>query len=298
MALETVRITEANILDGVVVRVFDSSGTTLVTEGTTGTVDPGVIEFTLPGDLVPIRYQLRFFKIGYRIDQPLYIDIYSPASGSPTGTNNFEFEAFIIGLESAIDSTLCRCSGIVRGPNGRPKRGVDIQFIPKFNPLVVGVNAVLGERVSARTDQNGFVSMDLFRNGLYEVTVQSHENVQREIVVPDRSSVQLAHLLFPVVSEITYSPVGPWTISVDDQLELTPTAMATDFHVLGLAAEDVCYAIENEAIAALQIVGDRIVLRGIAPGATNLRATRRDNSIVYIPDPGIINGSVGIVVTP
>jgi hypothetical protein len=297
MAIETVRITESNDENDIVVRVFDETGTTLITSGTTGEVEDGYTELSLEGSATPgTIYQLRFFLSGGRVVQPQYIQVVSPPEDASTGANNFEITAEMFVQDQAVDPVLCRCSGIVRGPNGKVKRGVDIQFIPKFNPLVVGTNAVLGERVSVRTDKDGFIAIDLFRFGMYEVTIQSQENVQRDIVVPDAAAIEFAFLLFPIVVELEYDPTPPFAVEVGEEIEITPNAIANNLQELGLADADVCYSIEDESIAAIQIMGDRIVLRGIAPGATNLRATRRDNSIVYIPDPGIENGSVGITV--
>ena len=53
-------------LDGVTVRVFQSDGTTFVTEGVTGSpFISGRVEFTLFGDTSPVNYVIRLSRTGY-----------------------------------------------------------------------------------------------------------------------------------------------------------------------------------------------------------------------------------------
>jgi hypothetical protein len=175
---------------------------------------------------------------------------------------------------------------------------VDIHFIPCFNPLVVDGIGVLGERVATRTDEDGYISVDLYRDGYYLATVESQENVQREVLVPDRSSVNINHLLFPRVVSVAYSPAGPFTLAAGAELELTPTITASDFRELeGTGSEDVEYSTDDPSIADVRVGADAITLRGLSPGTTTLRVARSDLSIVYIPDPGISGAAITVTVT-
>lgn len=304
MALETVDILVQDDevvpqpVDGVTVRVYDSSGTTLLTSGVTGAVTPGHAEFTLDGDDPPIEYQLRFSVNGGSIVSPQAIEVYSPPASAPTGANNFVSTASMFTLSPATNIRLCRASGYVWGPNGKPRRGVDMHFIPCFNPLVVDGIGILGERVATNTDEDGYVQVDLLRGGEYLATIESHENIQRHVVVPDRDSVNINNLLFPIVVDIDFTPAGPWAVAVDAELEITPVVTASDFRVLETtAADDVQYATDDPDIATVTVGASTITIRGISPGTTQLRVTRTDESIVYVPDPGINGGVVTITVT-
>lgn len=305
MALETVAITvldtelAQNPVDNVVVRVFDETGTTLITSGSTGTSDDGEVEFTLNGDADGIVYQLRFYISGGAIPSPQSIAVFSPPANAPTGANNFEITAELFTLPAALDSQLCRASGYVIGPDGRPRRGIDIHFIPFFRPAVVGGKAVLGERVAVRTDADGYVQVDLFRNADYYATVESHENVQREICLPDRSSVNIAHLLFPIVAAVEYDPTGPYTVAVGATLSIEPTVITSSFvELCDVADDDVEYSIDDVTIASVSVLSDRIEVRGLVPGVTSLRVTRRDTTILYAPDTDILGGVVAVTVIP
>ena len=305
MAIETVDIlvqddeVSPSVVDGVTVLVYDVTGTTLLTSGVTGAVTPGHIIFALEGGTgASVTYQLRFGITGGSIVSPQQIEVFSPPAGAPTGANNFEITASLFTLPVATDARLCRCSGYVYGPNGKPLQGIDIHFIPCFNPLVVDGIGVLGERKACRTDITGYVQMDLYRGGYYMATVESHENIQRQVLVPARSSMNMNKLLFPLVEAVTFAPTGGWALAVDAELEIVPTVVASDFRTLeGSGSEDVLYTTADPAIASVSTQADKIVIRGVAAGSTTLTVTRADTSIVYIPDPGITGGSVAITVS-
>lgn len=299
MALETVqvRVLTDDItpqpVPGAVVRVFDATGATFITEATTDSL--GWANFTLPGTAAPSPtvYQLRFYLVGGSIKSPQNIEVYSPPGDSPTGTNDFGVEAHLRTLPEATDPRLCRVSGVILGPDGRPRPGIDIHFISQFDPLISPPDTVLGERVAARSQRDGSIVVDLWRGACYLATVESHENLQREVEVPDRPAMDIGDLLFPTVVRIDYlpAPAPDFTISVAGTLDITPSATASDFRVLpGNAAEDVTYTTDDPLIATVDIADGTIIrLRGISIGTTQLRATRRDTSIRRIPDT--IDGS-------
>ena len=305
MALETVQITVVDTqvvpqpIDGVTVRVFDATGTTFITEGITGGVTPGVVEFTLTGTAAPTptQYSIRTVKTGVSILSPQAIEVYSPASDSSTGTNNFKLVGTVATLPTATNPRLCRASGYIYDAAGRPLPGVDMHFIPQFDPLIVDSLGVLGERVSVRTDKDGWVQIDLWRNGIYQVMVQSQDEVRRDVVVPDQNSALLMNLLFPVVAVVSYVPAGPYSLAVNGELTLTSTVVATDMRTLGNnGIDDVIYETDDPTIASVMYQSDgTLILRGNATGATNLTASRRDLTVVTVPDPGI--SGTPIVVT-
>lgn len=305
MPLETVRVTVMSDdvvpvpVDDVVVRFFEDDEVTLVTEATTGAVESGVAEVTLDGDLVPTTYYLRFYVQQGTIVSPQQIAVHSPASGAPTGANNFEVTASMFSLPAATDTRLCRVSGFVLDPSGRPRAGANIQFVRCPGPISSGGALILGERVSQKTDRNGYLQIDLVRGSDYLVTVDGHENIPREVTIPDRSSMALAHLLFPVVATASFDPAGPWTVAVGNSLTITPTITASDYEVLdGAALEDVIYSIDDPDVASLETSSGSITVHGVAVGGTTVRLERRDTSIVHHPDTGIVEDEIQVIVIP
>ncbi len=301
MGVESIRLLFVNsdvipqYLDGVSVRVFTQSGTFL-TMAISGVDEPGVAQLELPGGLSPIEYQLRFYKPGTYLP-PKRILVYSPASSAPLGSNDFTIPAEVFSISPAPDPLMCRAAGVVLGPAGRAKKGLTLTFIPKFNAFVSGPVTALSGRFVTHTDENGLASVDLYRFAQYEVTIEGREQVTREIEVPDRSTVPLSHLLFPIISGVVYEEGTAFELEENGSLTLTPHVMSSDYRDLGVAAADVLYETGDPSIASVQIWGDHVVLRGNREGTTVLRVTRADNSIVYLPDLGITNREVPIVVT-
>jgi hypothetical protein len=318
MASETVSIyawdQNDDALEGVLVRVFDETGATFITQNTTALVgSDAVAEFTLDGDDPPISYTIRMSKPGVAFDggfgdqykTPQLIEVWSPAAGSPTGTNDFDVKGETFTMPVAADSRMCRASGFFKDATGRPLEGLDISLINDFKPAIVDGYAVLGSKVELRTDEDGYVEVDLYRGGEYRAMVQSIQAAEadstgaivfdRALVVPDQASVNFIDLLFPVVEEIT------WTLgelAVGDTFDLIPIVVGSDGRTLeGTAHEDVLYEIADTEVATVSVLEDKLVITALASGSTELTATRIDQTVVFIPDSGIVGSPLTITVT-
>lgn len=320
MAVETVKfyLTDQNTdpILGVLVRVFDATGATLITQDTTVDVaGDAVAEVSIDGDDPPIQYTIRMSKTGVAFDgslgddskSPQLIEVYSPPAAAPTGKNDFDIRGETFTMPVATDPRLCRASGFFKDAAGRPLAGLDMSLMNQFKPAIVDGYGVLGSKIELRTDQDGYAQVDLYRNGEYRAMVQSLQAAEadptgaivfdREIVVPDRSSISLVDLLFPVVKEITWVPASV-VLAAGATFELVPTVVASDYRVLvGTACEDVLYEIADSDIAIVSVEEDKLVITGVAPGTTELVATRRDQSIVFIPYAGITGSPLSITVT-
>lgn len=304
MALETVQITILNDdvgntpIEGLVVRIFDVTGTTFITSATTDAA--GLVDFTLDGDDPAISYTLRGSKTGVVFPNPVGFDVYSPPANSPTGTNTFEVEAHVVEMPESVNPYLCRVSGYIRRADGRVLPGLDVHFIPCFDPLIVEGAAILGERVYARSDSKGYVEFDLYRNGMYSCVVESLEDLQRDITVPDAPAVNFADLVFPVVASVTFDPPGPLALNEGDTQDVVVTVTTSAGVVLsGPAFGDVGYTPDDADVASAVQADGGSVLRIVAgsPGSTTVRAIRLDESIVHVPDPGISGGELDVVVS-
>lgn len=302
MPIETVRVAILNtevvpdFVDGAVMRVFDMAGD-LVTSVVSGEqVLEGTAEVELEGGDPPTEYLLRFYRSGAAI-KPQRIAVYSPSSASPTGTNDFTVSAEVFTPKPATDPKMCRCSGYILGPSGLPIPGADITFIPRYYAFVDDARVALTGRFVVRTDKTGFVSVDLYRHGQYTVTIEGKEYVARDIEIPNRSSIVIGHLFFPVVAAVQYEEAAPFTVRVNENLWLTPHVRATDFRDLGAAPADVLFSVSDQSMASVSVYESRILVRGISTGTTRLRATRLDNSVVYLPAVGIAGGDVPLVIT-
>ena len=297
---ETVRVyvqdQNEDPLVGVLVRFFDETGTIFISQEHTALIGgEAYAEVTLDGDDPPIAYTIRLAKMGVAFDGSLgedskatqEITIYSPPSEAPSGNNWFLVQGQTFVVPTATDPRLCRASGFFRDAAGRPYANLDIFLIAKFKPAIVDGAAVMGERVDLRTDEDGFAQVDLFRNGEYLATVQSLEDITRQIFVPDRASINLPDLIFPVVKSIVWDP-DEVDCDVGDIVEVVPTVTASDYHVLaGTAIEDVLYEVEDPTIATVQCLTDKLIITGVSAGTTQLKATRLDQTVVVVPNTEI-----------
>ena len=210
------------------------------------------------------EYVLRFFLVGAAVHAQAHPRLF-PASARRRAPNDFAVttDVFTLPAPPIFAVSLQR---VLVGPSGRPRPGVDVTFRPMFHAFVDHARAALSGRFVIRTDKTGFLSIDLYRLGMYEVTVEAKEEVVRRIAVPDRSAIAIGHLLFPVVVSVAYAPTPPFTVVHGQSIELQPTVRSTDYRDLGVAPEDVLYSVADPTIASVQILGDRIVVHGLKAG--------------------------------
>ncbi len=282
-------------LPGVLVRVFDSTGTTFVTSATTDSAGRAALSLTAPA-----TYQARFFKEQVSFPQPQLLQVLE-APVAPA-TNIFDTVAHKFKPPEALNPRLCRASGFFKRPDGSAAVGHDIHIHAKFDPLLLDGAALLTEQVHQRTDHNGYMQVDLVRFGQYEVTVEGYEDCLRIITIPDAPSVNLPDLLFPVVSRVEFTPAGPWNIVVGDigsnDFPLVPVVHTTDGGVLpATATMDVAWSTSDPTIAVVLATHEKLFLRGLRPGTTSLQATRLDTSIVRIPNTPIQGVPVAFTAT-
>jgi hypothetical protein len=320
MAAETVKFyvkdQSDNPILGVLVRVFDITGTTFITQDYT--VDVGgeaVAEVTLDGDDPALQYTVRLSKSGVAFDgalgdsskSPQSIEVYSPATAAPTGKNDFDFVGETFERPVATNLRLCRCSGLFKDITGRPLPNLEMTFINQFAPAIVDGEGVLGSKVELRTDEDGFALIDLYRGAEYSVLVQSLQAAEadetgaivfpRLVVVPDLSSYNLVLMLFPVVGEIAFSP-DPVSMSVGDYLDVTTVVTASDARVLaGTACEDVLYESSDTDVVTVSVEADKLVLYAVGPGTAEISATRKDQTIVSVPPTTIEGQPLSVTVT-
>ena len=269
---------------GVVVRLFDSTGTTFITQGVTD--DDGEALFNL---LAPVTYQARFSKTKFSLYPVQNVDVLE-APVAPQ-TNEFLITGHVFKPPEAVHPRLCRCSGFFLYPNGAPAPNHDVQFIAKFNPLLFEGDAMLKERVNQRTDERGYLEIDLVRCGMYDVTVEGFEDQLRCITIPDYPSSNLPDLLFPVIDRVELDPPGPYAIGVGaaNEIEITPTVWDSSGRKLpGTALVDVLWRVSDPNVGSVNVTSDKLFLRGLVPGAAQLLALRADNSIVRIPNTAVM----------
>ncbi len=272
-------------IEGVLVKVYDVAGALFFTQSTTDAL--GQVGFLLP----PATYSLRFFKDKVGFSQPQQITVLPilppPAVQNPANDFNVDGEVFVLPI--ATNPRLCRASGFFKDINGGPKKFLDLHFISKFDPILLEGNAVVTERVQIQTDENGFASIDLIRFGMYEVTVEAKEDTPRRITVPDSPSTNLPDLLLPVVNQVVLDPIGPYSLAVGAELIVTPTVLdSAGVELTGTAINDVLWKSSDTDVLVVTPSATTLTLRGIATGIADVEASRRDETIIRIPNTPVL----------
>jgi uncharacterized protein YjdB len=310
MASETVRVfvedeqsPTPDPIENVLVRMFNAAGDVFISQDYTDVL--GIADFTLDGDDPPNEYTIRLSKQGVAFDgglgddskSPQLIEVYTPPAGSPSGTNDFTVRGQTFTRPVATDPRLCRLSGFFRRSDGEPYAWLDFRFKPCFKPAIVDGDGVLWGTIDARTDEDGYIEIDLFRGGEYRVLVETLDDDERLIVIPDVSSENIVEILFPVVETVVFLPAS-LLLAVDDSEEVVPTVTASNQQVLeGTAQQDVEYTSSDEAVAIVAVQNDLLVITAVGPGTCQIDVARLDESIVVVPNTGITYTPLSITVT-
>lgn len=263
---------------GVNVSVFSQDGTLFFTQSQTDA--NGHVGFSLPDTTT---FQLRFYKFQVSFTNPQYITV------APTpGPNVFNISAQLVPPPVSRDPRICVAFGHFRNGDGSPQAGLILHFIPKFKPLLIDGNAIMPEHVYEHTDKKGYLEVNLFRCGQYDVTVTGLEDVQRMISVPDQPNINLPDLLFPVVSLITFTPAPPFVIPVGQTLQVKPNVFTSDGNYDKGGWNDVTWSSSNPAVLGLTIAGGMLNLLGVSHGSATINAIRNSRDIVRIPNTPIV----------
>lgn len=289
MSLQPVNIfildNHAAPVEGVLVRVYNEDATAFITQGASDA--DGFIGLLLESATSP--YQLRFFKTLYSFANPLLIEV------SELEANEFDVPCLTLDAPTPTDARYCIAYGHFKDTTGRALAGIRIEFVPQFNPTILEGQGVLPGRVSAVTDDAGYAQIQLLRNGIYEATISSRQDYRQTVSAPDQPNVRLPDLLFPIVSSITFTPALPNAMSVGDEEAFAFSIMRTDLNTAGTDA--VQWSSSDPNVLAVLPASDVLTLRALAVGTVEVRATRADNGVVRIPDPGIAGVPVTVVVS-
>jgi len=274
-------------LEGVVVKIYDPTGAMFFTQGVTDAA--GHVGFLLETQ----SYSARFYKFQVQFSQPQVIVVLPlPA------INVFDVVGTSFAPPAATDPRLCRASGFFRDVTGSPKPWLDMHFISKFSPILLDGSGVVSERQTTRTDETGYVQLDLIRCAQYAVTIQDFEDTQRQINVPDSPKVNLPDLLFPAVASITFDPPPPYFLTIGTDLVVTPTVVTTDGRTLiGCAIDDVRWGSSDNNVAVVLPSQTTLALRGLTTGIAQITAVRLDATVIRIPNTPISGVPVDMTVS-
>lgn len=266
-------------LEDVLVRVYSEDGSTFITEGMTDS----------DGELVLIlddmtTFWVRLFKPQYAFDSKLLITTDSTAS-----SNTFD----VVGRDlvehppSAVPY-LCRASGYVVNSGGQPTQGAIFEFNATDLPKVANGQGIITSKIIVRSEEDGYVEVELVRGGAYDVIVTAGEDAVVRTKVPEKQAVDITDLVWPYVAGVSFDPTGPLTIAVDDTVEVLPSVLLSSGVTTPFEMDEdedfrfgryIRLSVEDESVVRIsqwKESSDTLVLVGKAPGTTKITASLRD----------------------
>lgn len=266
------------VLDDVTIQIY--SGASLVTSGVTGeAANPdGTRIFTLANGTYTMR-------ISYA--SPGYV-VASPQSFTVDGDATFDIDVEVTARPVSPSSSLCRCSGYVVNASGAVLRGATYGLILVQGPLVLGTAAVYNKKLQLVTDSAGYAQIDLIRGAMYRVTYGAHETIEAFVVVPALSSANLADVLHPVVTSVSFSPSAV-SVSVGESEDVAVTlhyrsgltrllSSLSDYEELPVTFE------AGDSDATVAVTDGVLVVTGVAAGTCTITATRVTDEDESAPD--------------
>ena len=125
-----------------------------------------------------------------------------------------------ISTPAAPSPSLCRVSGYLRDVQGSPLKGWALTIRHIYSPIA-DVSAVLflRERVTVRSDAQGFVQFDLIRGSKVDIEIPNRLLDQvLHCTTPDADSVDLVDFLFPYVSSVEFVTTSPQNVLAGDSV--------------------------------------------------------------------------------
>lgn len=287
-------------VNDVLVRVYDSTNTNLITQGTTGAgaFADGDVVFNLAAATYVMR--LSMSAPGYAFPGGGHQQFV--VTGVPAD-DVFDVDVDLFAHPSAIDGNYCRCSGYLKTVDGLAAAGAAISIYRQNRPHLIGSAAVITERVDVRADKDGYAQVDLVRDGIYRAVTLGYPDVDLEFRVPSLTGANLSDVIFPYVTGLD-SPDAPITVAAGAYVDVDLNIVYRSGLSLAIGEFDtlpVSLSVANVALASISIVDDKLRITGLSAGSTTVEATRAvedtDAATVILPDPGPIVSNVAVTVT-
>ena len=273
---------------------------TAITDGT------GRAAFSLPGVATPgTPYETRYFKLGVVFGNPKQIAVEDP----PVTTNKFDMSGTLLVLPAATDPRVCRCTGRFMSFSNTPIIGATVRFMARAEsgyqvPKVVDGNIISAETLALRTDEDGFVSVDLIRGAQYYVTFSGEDDVVWNILVPDVASANLIELIHPAPVQLVWDPgVAPGnavSLAVGATLLVPFTLIYSDYEETAKnSTRWISLINSDDALADIGFSDGIVSITAKAVGVVNVTTEMLPSlKPVRVPDYAIVAPTLVVTITP
>jgi len=173
----------------------------------------------------------------------------------------------------------------------------------------VGGRVVTKSKIITTSDASGYIEVELIRNGVYDATIDGHEDTVYRVKVPDSESSDITDLIWPYVYDVD---LGSWstgaTVSTGEAAEqvvaaklssgvTTPVSLDGDDslgfgYFLSLESQDT-----SIATVTMDDVTGSMTLSGVAAGTTSVSFTVREGtSAARLPAPSVTLPTLSVTV--
>lgn len=293
-------------IEGVVVNVYDPVTLLLVAAGTSDS--SGLVTLLLDGTDIGTMYELRSFKSTVLFDNPKRIEVVDPLGSGQT--NDFDISGTLTTLPVATDPSMCRCTGQFVDFSGRPIVGATVRILQIMesgfqSPKVLNSNMVSASSMTLQTDTNGKVSLDLIRKGQFNVSFSGEDEVVWNIIVPDRSSVNLIDLIHPqpvlFVWDSSDAPSNAVSVALEESKQIHFTVTFSDYEVLSKNLSKYLEFTNSDGTKAEVIYSDGegiVTVRGVASGSCSVTVALKPEIRPFrIPDYSLTSSALAVTVT-
>lgn len=272
-------------LPGAVFKVLSTDNTAVVGVYTANAL--GVAEVLLPVG----EFEVRVFHFGSSFGGAKRISVVGP-------TDSFDFRGLRHHAQDSLDPRLCVAHGYFRHGDGRPFRNLDIHVKPMFSPILVDGAAVMAEPTIVRTNDDGWVRVSFVRGTTYCVELEGYDPGSRTVYIPDAAQWNLPDIVFPqVVGLELETAVPPLQLVVGADLVVAASIAVSDGRRLPCTTPEVQWSVTDTAKVYFEARETGFFLRGLEPGASQLKLERGPNSIYAIPYREVLLSPVNIEVT-
>jgi hypothetical protein len=259
----------------------------------------GIAALSLPAG----TYELRFFKVGLLFSNPFAIPVVEDGF-----VNEFEIHGMQVGnFGVPADTRLCRCVGRFVDfqnqpvPNAMVRISAPIDLLEK-NPKVVDGNAVMRSSLEVRTNDSGYVVLDLLRGGFYWLTFAGEEDEPWNLAVPDRQTANLIDLIHPYpVSLVWDSEVSSLSMVANETVQMNFTVTFSDFQTRSAELQDVLQFLNSapDVIDLAYQTSGSLAITGRAPGDAVIQAKTVDDLFPKrVPDYSLQAPPLSVTVIP
>lgn len=198
--------------------------------------------------------------------------------------------------DAPLDPSLCRITGRLLDIHGHPLAGYSLTVRHKYIPVGIGTQSmILREQQSVRSDKDGYLSFDLFRDSKAEVEIPNLLSTTFFCInVPDQANADLIDVVFPYVVSAAWITDDPYAAQIGERVIIRVEVTLSDGQVLPLST--FVSSSDNEAVAspvgmgaykALAVGTALITLESIDEASLNLNLESNGTPLVFqdIPSP-------------